>query len=228
MDGEPCNKIELSSLSIEEGPAYLCCEAKPLPLWPVLFCGAGVALVILLPATMIFQQFIAPRSNNRPDAADVGALAAVLILTIATLIIFAMSVIRNRRPRRLTIENGELLLLTPEQPVNEHRIASVDIKAATLRGGRTNGKKDTLSTLVLLRHRGRSLTGFAGMPSKDLAHVVDAVNRFVRIDQFKAFEVVVPAQGEPNAPAAVLSVEPLRVLPVDAPLRVLPVEPEQQ
>jgi hypothetical protein len=221
MSAEPVSRTAAyPSLTIEEGPDFLRCEAKPSPLWPTLFVGVGVTALAALPLAMAARPFFG-RARSAGFATDLDLAIVVLCtaLVVAAVGVFAVAVRRSRRPRRLTIEDDELVLLTPEQPVVENRCETHNVKAARLRGG--SGGGDGPATLVVVRKRGAAIAAFSGLPADDLSHVVDAVNRFVRVEDYHAFEVVVG--NVPNAaPRPVILIGAGEPLP---PLAVLPVEP---
>jgi hypothetical protein len=211
------NIAELPTLTIEQRPEYLRCEAKPRPLTRLILTGIGVTGFTLIPMTFaVLRLWTTMHRGRRAVGMETFGVVLSGAVTLAALWIFVAAILRYRKPRRLTIENGQIHVLTPEQPVQEQTLPCVDLKAAKLQGG--PNPRIGESNLVLVPRRSPKVIAFTGMPTNELRHVVDHVNRFVRIDEFKAFEVVIPAAGEPSPPLA--------VLPVEAPLRVLPVEPE--
>lgn len=227
MPGEiTTRRTELPSLTLEEGSDSLRCQAAPRPVARLLTVGVGVIALIVYRLVVAVQWL--SELNERQRSADL-AYMQVAVCTLLLIVVAAVLwrfIRRYRKPREMTIEGGQIRAITPEQPVAEHVLACAELRAAELSTGRN--MKPGIANLRLLRHSGPPVVAFTGFPADELAHVVDAINRFVRIDQFHAFEVLVATADEPNAAQSVHPVGPLRVLPADAPLRVLPVEPERR
>ncbi|HEX8342390.1 MAG TPA: hypothetical protein VF624_15915 [Tepidisphaeraceae bacterium] len=237
MPAESVSHVAYPSLTIEEGADFLRCQAATPPVGRLVIVG-GVLLAGLgyMNVNSISWLVDALKRDGRGDLAEAWTQVILcLMLLLATSGVIVLALRRYRQPRRLTIENGLIHVLTPEQIPPEHALACADVRAAELGGGREVVPGS--SSLALLLKRGGTVRAFVGLPERDLAVVVDAVNRFVRIDNFHAFEVLArPGNADAHAaPLAAIPVAragepmpPLAVLPVEARDRALPVDHWQQ